>query len=347
MASIRKLENGKYQATVFVGRDANNKQIRKYVTRSTQKECKAAAREMEQEIEDGRFINVENIRLFAWMDKWLELNKERLSPSTFVSYKIYVDVHFKPFFGQLKLKQVTEIHIKQYINDKLKTLSPTTVRKHFFILRRILQDVLKHKNPARDISPPEKKDYMPHVPTSKEFEIIHNAIKGTRDEVIALLSGWCGLRRGEIFALKWDDVDRTEKTIRVDENRAISEDGYVDKGPKSKKGLRVVAVPGYLMDLLEQHRKSQKQITNYIFPIRPDHYSSYWAKLVTKKKLPKIRFHDLRHYHATWLYEQGIPDHYAAQRLGHDIHILKGIYQHLNVEKKSEIDDSIRKSLGS
>lgn len=343
MASIRKLPNGHYQATIYVGRDANGKQIRKYVTRPTLRECKAAAREIEQEIEEGRFVNVQNTRLSTWMDKWLELNKERLSPSTFVSYKAYVDVHFKPAFGNLKLNQINEIHIKQYMNDKLKELSTTTVRKHMFVLRRILEDALKHKNPARNIKIPAPNEYKPHVLTDEEFQKVHNAVKGTRDEIIVLLAAWCGLRRGEIFALKWDDINWQEGTIRIDESRAISENGYVDKQPKSKNGLRTVVAPEYLINLLAQYRKEQKRITKRIFPIRPDHYSSYFANLVRKKNLPNIRFHDLRHYHATWLYNQGIPDHYAAQRLGHDIHVLKGIYQHLNVDRKKEIDNRIRK----
>nr|PZN08410.1 MAG: site-specific integrase [Caldicoprobacter oshimai] len=343
MASIRKLKNGKYQATIFIGRDANGKQLRKYVTRDTYKECKAAAREIEQEIEEGRFIDVKNIRLSVWMDKWLALNKERLAPSTYLSYKMYVDVHFKPTLGKLKLNQINEIHIQEYMNNKLKELSPTTVRKHMFVLRKILDDALKHKNPARNIKIPAQSEYMPHVPTSEEFEMIHQAVKGTRDEIIVLLAGWCGLRRGEIFALKWNDINWKEGTIRIDESRSISEDGFLDKQPKSKNGLREIVVPEYLMNLLEQYRRKQKQITERIFPIRPDYYSSYFAELIKKKGLPNIRFHDLRHYHATWLYEQGVPDQYAAQRLGHDIHVLKSIYQHLQVDKKKEIDESIRK----
>lgn len=344
MASIRKRPNGTYQATIYVGRDANGKQLFKYVTKPTLKECKAAARVIEQEIEEGKFLNVENMRLSTWMDKWLELNKEKLSPSTYVSYKIYVDKHLKPYFKQLKLSQINELHIKQYINDKLKTLSPTTVRKHFFVLREMLQDVLKHKNPARDIKPPAKNDYKPYVLTNEEFEQIHNAFKGHKYEMIILLSAWCGLRRGEIFALKWDDIDWNTATIRVDESRSITDEGvYVDKSPKSKNGLRIIAVPEYLLDLLAKYRKSQKEINPRIFNIRPDQCSSYFAEQIKKHKLPPVRFHDLRHYHASWLYEQGIPDQYAAKRLGHDIYILKSIYQHLGVDKQNELDDKIRK----
>ena len=78
-----------------------------------------------------------------------------------------------------------------------------------------------------------------------------------------------------------------------------------------------------------------------IFNMRPDSYSSYWAAFVRNKKLPEIRFHDLRHYHASWLYARGIPDQYAAQRLGHDIRVLKTIYQHLGLDRQHEIDNNI------
>ncbi|WP_242833145.1 hypothetical protein [Desulfosporosinus acidiphilus] len=77
------------------------------------------------------------------------------------------------------------------------------------------------------------------------------------------------------------------------------------------------------------------------FPMRPDSYTSYLGKLVRDKKIPKTRLHFLRHYHATWLYENDVLDHLAAERLGHDIKVLKGIYQHLGVKKKDEINRKI------
>lgn len=153
----------------------------------------------------------------------------------------------------------------------------------------------------------------------------------------------CGLRRGEIFALKWNDIDWDKSTVRVDESFCVTtEHKYVDKRPKSENGVREIVIPEYLLQLLEKLRNDQQENNQRIFAIRPDNFSSYFAELVREKKLPKIRFHDLRHYHASWLYARGIPDQYAAQRLGHDIQILKGIYQHLGLDKKIEIDKNIR-----
>ena len=354
MASIKKRPNGSYQATIYAGRDADGKQLFRYVTKPGLKECKAAAREIEQELEENNYINLGKFRFNVWLEKWLELNKSRLSPSTYALYKSYEKNHFKPFFGKFKLSQITELHFKEFVNEKLSILSQSSVRRMTSTLKQILEDALKHKSPAKAIKLPSEEKYSPAVLTDKQFIQIHEAVTGTRDEPIILLAAWCGLRRGEIFALKWNDVDWNNGTVRVDESYCLTNDNlYIDKRPKSENGIREIVVPEYLLNLLEELKKKQfgvvdnakkeKENKEYrIFNMRPDSYSSYFAELIRDKHLPKIRFHDLRHYHASWLYAQGIPDHYAAQRLGHDIQILKSIYQHLGLDKKVEIDNNIR-----
>ena len=361
MASIKKRPNGSFQATVFVGRDANGKQLFKYITKPSEKECKAAARKVEQEIEDKKFIDTGKVRLAAWVDEWIELNRGRLSPSTVVLYKLYSKAHYKPYFGDMKLSQVNEIHIRRFMAEKLKTLKPSTVRKLMFVLSKMLREILKDKNPCKDVVPPTNDEFKPHVITEEEFAQIHNSVKGTKDEPIVLLSAWCGLRRGEIFALKWDDINWEKELITIDESRCITDEGeggYTDKDPKSSNGFRDVVVPTELMNLLRELRKSQSIVeikvktkikvefeinpALRIWSNRPDNYSSYWGQLVVTKNMPKVRFHDLRHYHASWLYNHDIPDQYAAKHLGHDILILKSIYQHLGLSKEQEIDDKIR-----
>lgn len=340
MASIRK-KNGRWEATISAGRDQNGKQIRKYVTADTRKECSDKAREIEQDIADGRFINIKNIRFTKWMDQWLELNKGRLSPSTFLTYKkYYVEIHFKPYFKNLKLSQVNEIILKNYISEKLQTLSSTTVRKHFLVLRKMLGDVLKHKNPAQYIEVPKVKKYVPHVVTENEFAEILNSSKGTHYEIVIYLAAWCGLRRGEICALKWDDIDFTNGTIRIDETLVKSESGYIFKPPKSDNGYRTIQAPNTLMNALLEYRKNNMDSTR-IINLSPDTISHYMSDLRKKLGIDKVRFHDNRHYHSNWLYEHGIPDHHAAQRMGHDINTLKRIYQHLDLDKHKEIDKNI------
>ncbi|MCO1599789.1 site-specific integrase [Desulfosporosinus nitroreducens] len=364
MASITKRPNGSYQARIHVGRDIDGKQLPpRCVTKPTLKECKAAAREIEQELEDGKMTNVVNIRVASWIQKWLEDNKNNYSPSTYVLYLSYLKNHYQPFFKQMKFKDLKEIHIKRLRNKLLGEMSTTSTRRVLSCLRPIIYDAMKKKSPFEEIKLPKeaKVDYS-DVPTPEIFKQIYNGVRGTRDESIILLAAWCGLRREEIFALKENDLDFKNNTIEIDEAYVINDQGkYELKSTKSENGLRLVSTPPYLMDLLKgvvkngiKLKKPKKEkVTNIatkqtkqkkdrlIFPMRPDSYTSYLAKLAKKKNMPKIRMHFLRHYHATWLYENDVPDHLSAERLGHDIKVLKEIYQHLGVEKKKEINKKI------
>lgn len=371
MAHIRKLKNGTFQAAIYVGKSAEldskgkQKKLYEYITCDTEKECKSKARELETDIENNAYSFLGKMKFDAWCEKWMLVNllAPELAPSTIKSYKMYINYHFIPFFGHMKLKAIQEMHIKEYIAKKTKELSPNTVRKHFFLLSWIFKDALKIKSPCRDIEPPKMVKFKPEVLPEKGFSILHAALKGTWDEIPLLLASYCGMREGEIFALKWDDIDVTNGFITVDEARAISDgEGYIDKEPKSEKGKRKIAAPKIIFELIEKHRLTQKSISNYIFTMRPDSYSERFGKLIDrhnaaikkiksgkkciddyevkfehkrkvqfnpqKNPIPDIRFHDLRHYHATTLFENGFSDQYAADRLGHDVTVLKKIYQH-------------------
>lgn len=350
MASIKKRPNGTYQATIYIGRDENGKQMFEYVTRQTQKECKAAAREIEEELEKGNYVtsSLRRIKVVDWIDEWIELNRPRLSPGTIKLYKTYLRKHYKPFFKNTTLGQVSgnEILCRRFMAKKLKHLSANTVCKLMTVLSKIFREALRDKNPIRYIELPKKEKYTPYVLNDEEFSQIHEAVKGTIDELFVLLAAWCGLRLGEICALKPGDIFKDKRIIRIDENLTINDDYQWEfKPPKSANGIRNVAVPEYLMNLLNDYIISKKEIPDRIFDYLPGGYTHRWPKVVENNNLPKVRFHDLRHYHASWLYKNNIPDQYAAKRLGHDVQTLKGIYQHLGLDVEKELDDNVRQLL--
>ena len=371
MASFRKLKNGNCQATIYCGLDADGKQIREYITMPTKRECKIAAAERELEIEENGLDNVGNMRFSVWAEKWLSLKKSDLSPSTYKTYKMYINHHFKPYFGEKKLNKINDLHVKEYISYKLVDLDKITVRKHFFALSDIFKTALKNKSPMSCMKPPKTKRKKVKLPPIADFELIFNAVENHFDELPVLLAAWCGLREGEIFALKKDDINWKEKKIRIDENKAISEEGYILKDPKSDNGIREIVVAERIMYLLKKRCLETTDID--LFKMRPDSYGRRFHNLllvhnqeierrakerdplprrnknalinqlnIQDRSLPIVRFHDLRHLHASDLYRAGVPDQYAADRLGHDIKVLKGIYQHLQLEDQVEIDATVR-----
>jgi integrase len=341
MASIRKLANGTFQATVFCGRDHAGKQIRRYATADTERECKALAREIERDLEDQSATQYRDLRFSAYAHGWLEARKAEISPSTYPSYKIYIDVHFMPHFGKYKLSQITEYMVNRYKAEKLERLSPTTVRKHLYVLQKMLA-VLRDRNPVKYIEKPANEHFEAYVVSDAEFDSICKYFKGKPYEPIVLLAGMCGLRRGEICALKWSDVNAAEKTLTIDEALARTLDNtHVFKGPKSTNGYRTVSAPDSVLALLEKAKKKQKVIDERIFTQNPSTITDWFSVCMEKMGLPEIRLHDLRHYHATWLFEQGVPDIYAAQRLGDDVQTIKRVYQHARDQKRAEIETEI------
>lgn len=348
MASFKKHGNG-YQGIIYVGKKADGSRDNVYVQADTLKECKALAREVENGIEKKNLSSFRNMRVIDFCEKYLELYKSSLADTTYINYKMYVDKHFKPHFKGLKFSQISDFYIKEYMSIKLDYLSPTTVRKHMMFMRMVFSEA-KYKHIFDDIDIPKNAKYVPVIPTDEQFALMLADCKMKKKELILLIAGKCGLRLGEIFALKWDDINFKAKEIRVDEAFARTEaKQYGFKEPKSENGFRFVPCPDEILEKLQDYKmnpykskESNKVISFNIFDGRPDNFSNNFAKSMDKLGMGEIRFHDLRHYCASWLYKNGIPDHVAAEMLGHDIAVLKGIYQHLGLDDKAKYKDRIR-----
>jgi hypothetical protein len=120
---IRKTKSGSYQAAVYIGisaelsKSGKPKKIYEYITCDSEKECKAKKRELETDIENNAYSAMGKMKFDAWCEKWMAVNllAPELAPSTIKSYKMYINYHFKPFFGHMQLKEIQEMHIKEYI----------------------------------------------------------------------------------------------------------------------------------------------------------------------------------------------------------------------------------------
>lgn len=157
-----------------------------------------------------------------------------------------------------------------------------------------------------------------------------------------LLATVLGLRRSEICALTWKDLDA--KNMKITVNKAIvmtSEGGWQTKGTKTESGTRILDVPPFLMD----HLLMLPCDAERIIQVTPDGITYRFVMLRNKHGL-SVRFHDLRHYYASLLLALGIPDKYAMQRMGHATpNMLKNVYQHLMQDKQQEVTNAINQAL--
>jgi integrase len=228
-------------------------------------------------------------------------------------------------------------------------LSPRTVGHMHRVLKQALGQAVRWelltRNPADAVDPP-KVDWKPmrtyDLPqTAKLIE----AVRDTPLLVPTLLAVLCGLRRGEICALRWRHVDLVTGQISVVESLEQTKTGLRFKSPKSGKG-RTVALSTTVVDELRAHRVKRAQDLLKLGVglsdddlvlghedgsiISPIYISQLWARKIRKTQLAHLRFHDLRHAHATHLLANGVHPKVASERLGHSkVGITLDLYSHV------------------
>jgi integrase len=171
------------------------------------------------------------------------------------------------------------------------------------------------------------------------------AARGTRLYVPTLLAAVTGMRRGELLALRWSDVDMETGECRV--VRALQETpaGVDFKTPKTNKDRRTVLLPRLALAALQAHRATQNEEKLLVgagyqdgdlilaraegTPWPPSQFSSEFSHLARKHGF-KVRFHDLRHTHASQLLKAGVPVKVVSERLGHaTASITLDVYSHV------------------
>jgi integrase len=172
-----------------------------------------------------------------------------------------------------------------------------------------------------------------------------DAIRRSRLFVAVLLGVCCGLRRGEVAALRWGQVDLNARSLSIVQSAEQTGTTVRYKEPKTGRA-RTVALSPMLVEELRAHRLRQAEellrlgikVTDETFvcaredglPLQPQTLTHEWKRLVAKTGLPRIRFHDLRHAHATHMLASGVHPKIASERLGHSkVGITLDLYSHV------------------
>ena len=192
-----------------------------------------------------------------------------------------------------------------------------------------------------------------------------DAMRGTRLFIPVLLAVLCGMRRGEIAALRWKSVDLTAGQIAVIQSAEQTRTQVRYKEPKSGRS-RTVALSATVLEELRAHRLRQAEellrlgirLTDETFvcaredglPLQPDSFTHDWDRKIASTTLPRIRFHDLRHAHATHMLAAGVHPKVASERLGHSkIGITLDLYSHvlpnMQADAAAIVDDALRAAL--
>jgi integrase len=293
------------------------------------------------------------------LDQWLEeCDRMDLSPTTLRTYRSQIERTIRPSLGKVTLTRLTAKNLDSlYGAMKNAGKSPKTIRNHHAIISAALHQAVRwgwvRSNVAEMAKPPRVPQKRVEAPS---LDVVRDVIEAAerRDPRLApllMLAALTGMRRGELCALRWSDIDFDAGMLTVNHSVVVAPKGLVEKSTKSNRE-RVVALDAVALALLEQHHSRAAQwmrqaggelsANAFVFspyvegtkPFRPDNVTSFFIRVRNEVGAPTVRLHDLRHFTATQLIGAGVDVRTVAGRLGHsDPSVTLRVYSHALVER--------------
>ena len=341
---------------------------RKWIYGRTRKDVADRMAKVLSELQRGMLPPPENLTVGDLLKQWLEEGAHAsVRSSTYRSYADIVKLHLEPELGRVRLVKLQPSHVERLLKRKLDSgLSPRRVEYIRAVLRRALNRALRWglvgRNVATLVDAPRvvRPEVQPF--TQAEVKAFLRAIRGDRLEALYVLALSAGLRQGELLGLRWQDVDTKGATLTVRRSLQRVNGRFEFVEPKSARSRRTVALPKSAAEALEHHEWRQGQERraagrrwenhDLVFasalgrPLDGTNMTHRFQKLLADAKLPRRRFHDLRHSCATLLLAQGVPARVVMEILGHSqISVTMNTYSHVLPEVQREAADRMDSAL--
>jgi integrase len=357
---IRERGKGKWYAVLSVKDLQTGKRKVKFVSLPDAKGKREAQQHLARiltELDAREFVEPNKVTVAQFLERWLAYIKTQVAASTHDRYSELIQNNTVPVLGAIRLVKLRPEHISHAYSRALTDgrhkggggLAPLTVRHMHTVLKQALKQAciwraISH-NPASLVkSPRVTRREMRTLDTDATAKMIQ-AAQGTPILIPVLLGVLCGLRRGEICALRWRSVDLDAGRLAIVASVRPDDGDRREKETKSGRG-RAVTLPPMLVTELRRHRTEQAQqllrlgvrltddhhvlTTEDGTPVLPRSLTRGFSRFMRQHRLPQIRLHDLRHSHATHLLAAGVHPKIAQERLGHStVSITLDTYSHV------------------
>ena len=361
--NIRKRKDGRWEGRYTAGYDAKTgKRIIRNVLGKTQAEVKE---KLKVAITESQGIEVrkseDEYTVATWLRTWYELYaKPNVRTATANRYELIIEQYTVPRIGNIKLKKLTTRHLQKLYKELLesgrihvgksqdKGLSTTTVHSVHLMLHCALDRAVKERliprNPCEDCIVPKPRKLDMKILPPEHMKAYLDAAERRGLLPMFYLELVSGLRKGELVALRWDDVDVQGKTISVGRQYVRNPDGSLElTRPKTENSVRLVSIPQAAVDLLIQEHDKHPD-SPYLFPspltgemYHPDSVVNLHKKILKDAGLGHLRFHDLRHTFATTALQNGVDVKTVSSMLGHfDASFTLRTYTHATRQKQDE-----------
>ncbi len=362
MAGSIEKRGDSYRLVCVVGYNLQGRPIKKSKTvHCSKKEAKIELAKFVADVQKGMYVEGKSLKFTDFVEIWKrDYGSKELAPSTYKRYLGILESRIIPFFGHFRVDKIKPTDIMQFYdllskdtqivrrkdNNGKKTgkpLSPKTILEHHRLLRAMLQKAVYWQmivsNPAERVQAPKtKKPKRKYYDDEQSKALISGLMKLTEEQfkykVAIILTIFTGVRLGELMGLEWDDINFREGIVSINRSsQYLADKGVFTKVPKTESSIRDVAIPDFVVSLLEEYKcwyDNQKALfgelwydSNRLFvqadgkPMHPSTISKWFEKFVAQIGLPVINFHGLRHTNATLLIAQNIDVSVVAARLGH------------------------------
>jgi integrase len=278
--------------------------------------------------------------------RWLENTaREIIGENTYERYRRIVNRRINPQLGGIRLVDLTAFHIEDfYAEMKRKGVGVASRHQAGMVLSTALKHAVRMKlipaNPAAAVTRPKLEEREMTILTDDQVRVFLAAARRSRYYALFALAVATGMRQGELLALQWPDVDFDNNTVTVRRTVIRIKGRHVVKEPKTKASRRTITVPGFAMEALHQHRKKMLARGYSDRPVfcslkggimsAQNLRKRTFKPILVRAGLPDMRFHDLRHTHASTLLSKRESIKAVSRRLGHaNVTTTLQVYAHV------------------
>lgn len=360
--SIEKRGENTYRLVVSTGKNLDGSRARRTKTiHGTRKDAEIALAEFVTEANRGLVPEGKPVTFEEFYHIWqVNYGTKDLAPSTYNRYVGMLESRILPYLGSFTLEKIKptdlmklydmleqDTQIKRLAKNNgertLKPLSKKTILEHHRLISAMLHKAVYWQlipyNPAERVQPPRSRKPKRRYYDDEQCKVLLSNLNELSTEnikykVAITLTVFTGVRLGELMGLEWSDIDFTNGIVSINKSsQYLADKGVFTKTPKTESSIRDVAIPDFVVSLLEEYKswyEEQKSIYGELWidsdrlfvqsdgkPMHPSTISKWFVKFVKEIGLPVINFHGLRHTNATLLISQNIDVAVVAARLGH------------------------------
>jgi integrase len=359
---IKNAETGRWDFVFDYYLHGKRKQIRRRGFRSKH-EANEVLLQLQREVRDDEYVQQSKTTVSEFMKYWLEhIRILECEATSYYNNCLYLKNHIAPGIGGVKLQELSAIKCQEFVKGMHDSgFARNTIDRVCTLVKLALDKAIEYKlikaNNMRKVTLPKKTKKQMSIWTVDQVNQFLNFVKGRRYYCVYAIALLTGMRQGEILGLRWKDINFEKKVISV--RQTLTHYGKdIKDSTKTTSGERSISISEQLIKILkEQHRKyidfkdsaaSLEDMDLVIYNLKdgstvfPSNLTKSYMNDVKKSGLPHIRFHDLRHTHATMLLQQNIHVKVISERLGHSkIGVTLDVYSHVLPSMQQEAAEKL------